>query len=109
MNEDQCRPVEVDLDGEQTTIRVRGGVELTPEDVQALAALVTVARAKVATEHPHAGVIQELMLAWMAVRRAMPANDSRVGRDRNVAAVKQRMSDAIVAVRAALDERAAES
>lgn len=104
MTPDSCRPVEVTVDGQAETIRVHGVPESwTEQDREAMGALIAAARAKMAAEHPHAGVIQELMLAWLRVRCCLPPEDSRAGRNRDVAAVKQRMSDAITAVREALE------
>lgn len=103
MTADECRPVEITVDDQRETIRVHGAVPMDDEARAAMGEIVAAARARTAAEHPHAGVIQELMAAWMSVRRQLPANDSRIGRDRNIAAVKDRMSAAIKAVRAALD------
>lgn len=103
MTPDSCRPVEVTVDGQAETIRVYGARPMDDRDREAMGELVAAVRAKAAVEHPHARVVQELMLAWASLRRQLPANDSRVGRGRNVAAVKRRMSDAITAVREALE------
>lgn len=103
MTPDSCRPVEVTAGGQTETIRVHGSKPMDDRDREAMGALVEAARAKMAAEHPNAGLIQELMLAWLRVRCCLPAQDSRAGRSRDVTAVKQRMSDAIAAVREALE------
>lgn len=103
MSTDECRPVTVEVDGQAITMQVHGNGAFTTADREALEALAAAALAKLEQDHPHAGLVQELMSAWMSVRRQLPANDSRLGRDRNVAAVKQRMSAAIAAVREALE------
>lgn len=46
---DECRPVDVEVDGETETIRVHGGTAPNAEDIRALAELVQAARARLAT------------------------------------------------------------
>lgn len=104
MTRDECRPVEVVVDGQPETIRVHGGAEPSAEAAAALGVLVAAVHEKAAREHPHLGLVQELMLAWGSVRRELSANDSRSGRKAGIAAKKARMVAAIQAVRAALDE-----
>lgn len=65
--EDTCRPVEVN--GE--TIRVRGSEELTPEGQEGLAALVRVAKAKLAADAPEmVGQLQNRLRLAHQARRA---------------------------------------
>lgn len=109
MTHDECRPVQITVDGQTVVMRVHSGGPFVEADREALQALARAAAARLAREHPHAAVIQELMLAWTSVRRQLPATDSRIGRNRDIGAVKARMSDAIGAVREALGETGATS
>jgi hypothetical protein len=65
--EDTCRPVEVD--GE--TVRVRGSGELSAEGLEALTALVRVAKAKFVAEAPdQVGMLQNRLRLAHKARRA---------------------------------------
>ena len=47
---DECRPVEIEVDGQPETIRVHGAKEPSAEDIRMLAVLVDAARAQMAAE-----------------------------------------------------------
>lgn len=97
-----CQIVEIPTTDGPRNIRVHTGAPVSPQAAHALGQLVEVAEAKLAAEHPHAGVIQELVLAWTHLR----IQPELVGR---LMPHKARMSNAIGAVRQALDETSAEN
>lgn len=102
MADETCRGYEVD--GE--TVRVQGGAPLSEEGEAALAEVVRAAKRFMAEEHPHAGVIQELVAAARVARWCIP--DVMVpsrGRHELVrgAEVKSRLHAAVQAAREALD------
>lgn len=100
MADDTCRAY--DVDGE--TIRVRGGEPMDETGQAALGEIVRAATAKVEAEHPHLGVIQELIMAGLAACRAIPDGEVRGGCTvQDGAKVKARLKAAIRAARTALE------
>jgi hypothetical protein len=89
---DQCRPVEVTVDGHPETVRVHGPQPPSPGERAALEDLVTAARQLMAEDH-YGGVRQDLSLARMHACTALPDGP-----------VRQRLRDAIRAAMTALDE-----
>lgn len=98
--EDSCRVY--DVDGEP--VRVHGAEPMSEAGQAALGDLVRAATAKVEAEHPHLGVIQELIMAGMAATRAIPDGEVRGGCTvQDGAKVKARLKAAIKAARTALE------
>ena len=104
MADETCRAYEVD--GEQ--VRVHGGAPLSEEGEAALAEVVRAAKRLMAEEHPHAGVIQELVAAARAAGWCIPDGivASR-GRHELVDGfeVRTRLKAAVQAAREALDAK----
>lgn len=100
MAEETCRGYEVD--GE--TVVVHGDEPLSEEGQAALAELVRATKKVMAEQHPHAGVVQDLVAA--ARRAAWCIPDEMVGarfRLLDGLEVKQRLQLAVQAAREALD------
>lgn len=101
MGDDTCRGYEVD--GEP--VRVHGGAPLSEEGEAALAEVVRAAKRFMAKEHPHAGVIQELVAAAQHASWCIPEGlvQSR-GRNRLMDSfeVRMRLKAAVRAAREAL-------
>jgi hypothetical protein len=92
--ESNCRIVEVTVAGETVPVRVNGAGDLTAEGTAALGEIVSVVATWTAETNPHAGVIQELMLASLHCRVAL--REARRGD------LADRLSAAIQAAREAL-------
>ncbi len=101
MADETCRGYEVD--GE--TVRVHGDEPLSEEGQGALAEVVRAAKRLMAEEHPHAGVIQELVAAAQHASWCIPEGlvQSR-GRNRLMDSfeVRMRLKAAVQAARKAL-------
>ena len=50
MSPDECRPVDITVNGQPETIRVHGGAPMGPEGAEAMGALVAAVRDRLATE-----------------------------------------------------------
>lgn len=70
MVSDECRPVEIDVDGRKQTIRVHGGEPMSPQATEAMSELVAAARAKMAAEYT---VKQRALAVLNDHRQAYPA------------------------------------
>jgi len=100
--EDVCRPVQLEVAGEELVVAVHGREPMTELDRAHFAEVVAAAQRAVAAQHPNVGVVQELLAASRLARWCIP--DGPVGRigQHDGTAVKDRLAAAARAARDAL-------